>query len=102
MKTIVSTGKYMYQCNTCDRTGTVNCKDAIWQLLDSRIRKMGPERTHVATFDNICPCGQNIWVELCAHEYPMGVISHQDYQIRGATVINEKNVLIKIAPEKLF
>jgi hypothetical protein len=102
MNTIVSSGKYGYKCNSCARTGTVNCKDAIWQLLDSRIRKMGPERTHVATFDNTCSCGQNIWVELSASEYPMGVINHQDFQIRGATVIHKKNILIKIAPDKLF
>jgi hypothetical protein len=102
MYKITSTGKCKYQCDSCDSIGFIDCKDVTWEWMDTSIRNMGLEKMHVASVDRTCPCGQEIRGEFMAWEYPMGMISHQDFKIRGAKLIHKMGVLIKISPEKLF
>jgi hypothetical protein len=100
MNTVVSTGQYSITCGSCGATYIIDGDDMDWKCMDSNSKQMGVEYTHVALFDDTCPCSQRIWIWFIIHEYPEGIINGQDVQIIGAKAVPDKNVKYDILSTK--
>lgn len=103
MNTIVSTGQYSIMCGSCGTTNIIDGEDMDWKCMDSNNMQMGVEYTHVALFDDTCPCGQRIWIWFILYEYPEGIINGQEVRIIGGSAVPHKNaeVDIMVATEEL-
>jgi hypothetical protein len=82
--------KFTLKCDSCGNITDHDYNDLDWDYcVDSIENSMGAESHHEATYENTCPCTNDIKAVFDCYEYPEGFVDSTNNEITGATLVND-------------
>lgn len=87
--------KMMIKCDNCKRVFPVweGELDMEWENTGTEERGMGPEEVWSSKNEICCPhCHNDISIEFCVSEYPMGFVNYENVEMDGGEILSNPNV----------